>query len=179
MKRLRVIWPVLLTVVLAAALYLTAAATLPLSEANRLADLKNILTTLLPGSETFTVEPYSGEDESIAATYKAENGYVVETTTNGYVGEITMLVGVRNDGTVTGVVVRDQRETAGLGRNAMYDVEFLTQLLRDYDTLTVGENVDAITGATVTSRAVVRAVNAAKGFVTGADVSSGATEWGG
>ena len=45
--------------------------------------------------------------------------------------------------------------------------------------LSIGENMDAITGATVTSRAVANAVNSASAFVTGADVSSGATEWGG
>ena len=37
--------------------------------------------------------------------------------------------------------------------------------------------IDALTGATVTSKAVTRAVNSAAAFVTGADVSSGATEW--
>lgn len=39
--------------------------------------------------------------------------------------------------------------------------------------------IDAMSGATVTSKAVVRAVNSAAAFVTGADVSSSATEWGG
>ena len=41
------------------------------------------------------------------------------------------------------------------------------------------DGVDGVTGATVTSKAVVKAVNSAKAFVTGADVSSSATEWGG
>ena len=43
----------------------------------------------------------------------------------------------------------------------------------------VGNNVDAITGATVTSKAVTRAVNTAVGYVTGADTTSSATTWGG
>ena len=170
--------PVVVTVVLAAALYGVAVGLLPVTNENRLADLKSILTTLLPGSETFTVEPYSGEDANISAVYKADNGYVVETVTDGYVDEITLLVGVSNDGKVTGVVVRDQHETWGLGQKAANDA-LLTQLLLDKETLTVGENVDGVTGATVTSKAVVKAVNSAKAFVTGADVSSSATEWGG
>ena len=41
----------------------------------------------------------------------------------------------------------------------------------------VGEDIDALTGATVTSKAVTRAVNSAVAFVTGADISSSATEW--
>ena len=43
----------------------------------------------------------------------------------------------------------------------------------------VGTNVDAITGATVTSKAVARCVNSAVGYVTGADAVSAATTWGG
>ena len=39
--------------------------------------------------------------------------------------------------------------------------------------------VDAISGATVTSKAVIRCVNSAIAYVTGADASSGATSWGG
>lgn len=171
--------PVIVTVVLAAALYGAAVGLLPVTNANRLEDLKWTLQTLLPDSEQFTVEPYSGEDANISAVYKADNGYVVETVTAGYVDDITLLVGVSNDGKVTGVLVRDQHETYGLGQKAANDVPFLTQLLQDQDTLTVGENVDGITGATVTSKAVVKAVNSAKAFVTGADVSSSATEWGG
>ena len=171
--------PVVVTVVLAAALYGVAVGLLPVTNENRQADLNSSHTTLLSGSETFTVEPYSGEDANISAVYKADNGYVVETVTDGYVDEITLLVGVSNDGKVTGVVVRDQHETWGLGQKAANDVPFLTQLLLDKETLTVGENVDGVTGATVTSKAVVKAVNSAKAFVTGADVSSSATEWGG
>ena len=175
----RIFVPIVVTVALAAALYGVAVGLLPATNANRLEDLKWTLTTLLPGSKDFTVEPYTGEDENISATYKAENGYVVETVTTGYAGDITLLVGVSNEGKVTGVVVRDQHETYGLGQKVSNDVPFLTQLLRDAETLTVGENVDGITGATVTSKAVVKAVNPAKAFVTGADVSSSATEWGG
>ena len=56
----KILVPVVVTVVLAAALYGVAVGLLPVTNENRLADLKSILTTLLPGSETFTVEPYSG-----------------------------------------------------------------------------------------------------------------------
>ena len=40
-------------------------------------------------------------------------------------------------------------------------------------------DVDALTGATVTSKAIVRCVNSAVAFVTGADTESAATSWGG
>lgn len=160
-----------------------------------------LMQTLLPGSETFTVEPYSGEDANIRSVHKAENGFVIETVTYGYADEITMLIGVSLEGKVTGLVVREAHETFGLGSNALTDNEFLAQFLNSSGSFAVAANggedafsgataaaeessgetvdVDAITGATVTSKAVVRCVNSAVAYVTGADASSGATTWGG
>ena len=104
---------------------------------------------------------------------------MIETVTAGYAGDITMLVGVNTAGTISGLVVRDMQETYGLGMKALSDVSFLSQFLWNGTTFTVGENVDALTGATVTSKAVAKAVTSASAFVTGADISSSATEWGG
>ena len=138
-----------------------------------------MMQTLLPGSENFTVESYAGEDENIVSIHKGENGFVIETKTYGYAGYITMLVGVSNEGTVTGLVVRNLSETYGLGANALTDTDFLSQFLNTSGEAAVGETVDALTGATVTSKAITRAVNSAVAYVTGADASSGATTWGG
>ena len=80
---------------------------------------------------------------------------------------------------VTGLQVRSSRETAGLGGAALTDWQFLAQFLRTEGDAAVGENIDAITGATVTSKAVVRCVNSAVAYVTGADTASSATTWGG
>lgn len=138
-----------------------------------------IMQTLLPGSSEFTVEAYTGEDDNIRSVHKADNGYVIETATAGYAGDITMLIGVSKDGKVTGLVVREMSETAGLGLNALNDTGFLGQFLNTEGDAQVGTNVDAITGATVTSKAIARSVNSAVAYVTGADIDSGATSWGG
>ncbi len=164
-------------------------------------DAMNLLwhsQTLLPGSSEFTEEPYTGEDANIRRVFKADNGFVIETAVYGYAGEISMLVGVSNAGKVTGLVVTDLSETCGLGAEALTDHEFLAQFLNtggDVSIKTTGEDafsgataeaetgdgveVDAITGATVTSKAIARSVNSAVAFVTGADADSGATSWGG
>ena len=142
-------------------------------------EMLTMMQTLLPDSKDFTEESYTGEDTNIRAVFKAENGYVIETATAGYAGEITMLIGVRNDGAVTGLVVRDMSETIGLGANALNDHEFLAQFLNTSGEAAAGTNVDAISGATVTSKAITRCVNSAVAFVTGADTGSGATSWGG
>lgn len=151
----------------------------PLEAENAAAEQQAIFQTLLPGAAPFEEEPYSGEDSNISAVYRGATGYIVETVTAGYAGDITMLVAVDFQGTVVGAVVRDMEESFGLGMEALSDAKFLSQLVWSHGGLTVGENFDAIAGATVTSRAVANAANSASAFVTGADVSSGATEWGG
>lgn len=147
--------------------------------ANEEKELQAKMETLLPGSTTFESEEYTGEDANIVSVHKGETGYVVATQTSGYAGPIAMLIGVHNDGYVTGLQVRSMEETYGLGAEALTDWEFLAQFLRTEGDAEVGTNVDAITGATVTSKAIARSVNSAVGFVTGADTSSGATSWGG
>lgn len=159
-----------------------------------------LMQTLLPGSESFTVEPYDGEDANIHSVHKAEEGYVIETVTYGYADEITMVIGVSNEGKVTGLVVLEAHETLGLGSKALTDHVFLSQFLNSSGSFTIetsgadafsgatGEAeaetgsevaVDGITGATVTSKAVARCVNSAVGYVTGVDAVSSATTWGG
>jgi len=159
-----------------------------------------IMRTLLPGSSDFVVEPYDGEDANIRSVHRADNGFVIETVTYGYAGEITMLIGVSNAGTVTGLVVRDMSETFGLGAEALTDHVFLAQFLNTSGGVAIGTPgeadafsgatsdttetetevyVDGITGATVTSKAIARCVNSAVAYVTGADASSAATSWGG
>ncbi|MBQ4090263.1 MAG: FMN-binding protein [Clostridia bacterium] len=137
------------------------------------------MRTLLPGSTDFVRETYTGEDTNIVSVHRADNGYVIETKVYGYADDIIMMVGVNNDGDVTGLTVRQMAETYGLGANALIDYEFLAQFLNTSGDTEVGENVDAITGATVTSKAIARSINSAVGFVTGADVTTEATSWGG
>lgn len=148
------------------------------AQANAEAEQAAMMAALLPGSTNFTPEAYEGKDENITAVYAGDTGYVVETVTDGYVGKICLLVGVDTTGTVTGAVVRDLSETYGLGARAVSNTGFLAQFLGTTGDAVVGENVDALTGATVTSKAIAKGINSAAAFVTGADVSSGATEWG-
>ena len=126
-----------------------------------------IMQTLLPGSKDFILEPYEGEDANIRSVHKATDyGYVIETVTNGYAGEIRMLIGVNNDGKVTGLVVREMNETISLGMNALNDTDFLGHFLNKDTKFKIGtDGVDAITGATVTSKAVVRCINSAISYV--------------
>ncbi|MGN0784103.1 MAG: FMN-binding protein [Candidatus Aphodomorpha sp.] len=169
----------LLTLVLTAAVLLGVRFGLAgYAESNAQRALEATCRQLLPGSSTFTEEPYSGEDTNIRTVYKGETGYVVETVTAGYVGDIVLLTGVDNNGRVTGIFVRQMQETYGLGRNAV-SAAFLGQFLNTAGDAEVGTTIDAVSGATVTSKAITKGVNSACAFVTGADVATAATEWGG
>ncbi len=93
-------------------------------------------------------------------------GYVFRTSAKGYGGDIAVMVGVKTDGTVAGVNILSISETAGLGMNAKNE-SFLSQFLGKSGTIGVLKNgsseteIQALTGATITSKAMASAVNQA------------------
>lgn len=113
-----------------------------------------------------------GEVLSAKATDGTELGFVITTTShNGYGGDVTMLVGIQNDGTVNGISFTALNETAGLGMKAKND-EFKNQFAGKHveqfaytKSGAVADNeIDAISAATVTTNAVTEAVNGALDF---------------
>lgn len=177
MKIKSLLIPVITICLSAVVLFGAKTATAGTAQANYEAELNTLMLSLLPGSTSFTEEAYEGEDANIKAVYRADNGCVIMTSTYGYASDVVMLIGVDNDGDVKGLVVREMAETYGLGANALTDVDFLAQFLWTEGDAEIGTNVDAITGATVTSKAVTRSVNSAVGFMTGVDATTSATTW--
>lgn len=108
------------------------------------------------------------EDSAVTAAYRAgDRGYVVRVAPNGFGGAIDMMVGVDVSGAVTGVAIVSQSETASLGANCTRE-DFRAQFTGKTGTLSVskdGGEIEALTGATVTSRAVTEGVNTALEFV--------------
>ena len=176
----KIVTPIL-TIVIAAVVLLGGKAALSGTAEKNLGIARNkMMTAILPGSISFAPEEFDAAgNPAIKSVYKAENGFVIESTAYGYNGDVTLMVGVSNEGKVTGLVVEDMQETRGLGAKALIDVPFLAQFLLTTGEAEVGTNIDALTGATVSSKAVTKAVNSAVAYVTGADTSSSATEWGG
>lgn len=88
-------------------------------------------------------------------------GYVVTTTFSGAQGMITMIVGVAPDYTCSGISITEHSETSGLGANAasaaQVGIDFRAQFVGKDDSVTVND-IDALAGATITSRAVADAV---------------------
>ena len=95
----------------------------------------------------------------------ANVGYAIKVVASGSQGNIEMMVGVDGEGAVTGVSIVKNSETAGIGSKVMENQngvldQFVGKSAAD-GTLVVGTNVDAITGATVSSKGVTAGVNAA------------------
>ena len=95
-------------------------------------------------------------------------GYALNmTTSEGYGGDISFSMGVTLDGTLNGISILDINETAGLGMNATKD-EFKGQFAgKQVDAFEVTKSgaasdneINAISGATITSKAITRGVNA-------------------
>jgi electron transport complex protein RnfG len=88
-----------------------------------------------------------------------------DSVATGYNGPVEVMVGIDNEGKLTGVSVMTHSETPGLGARVV-EAEFQDQFrgLEISDSLNVGADggqIDAVTGATTSSRAVVKAVRSA------------------
>ena len=100
-----------------------------------------------------------------------EEGYVVTATDKeGYGGDIKITVGITADGTINGISILSISETAGLGMRATEPAFYEQYEGKQAEKFVVskdggdGEPIDALSGATITSRAVTGAVNAALGY---------------
>ena len=91
-------------------------------------------------------------------------GVVITTVANGYGGQIEVMTGIQTDGQVSGVNILSMEETPGLGAKGKED-GFLRQY-RGYNSPNLavskdGGEINALSGATITSRAITRAVGEA------------------
>ena len=104
-------------------------------------------------------EPVDYTDANVTAVAKCAEGTVVEVSISGSQSTLALAIGVDNDGVITGVSVIDHGETPGLGAKAA-EVEFTDQFKGQSSGLALdkkGGEVVALTGATITSQAVVDA----------------------
>lgn len=127
---------------------------------------------VLPEAETFSAEQtltLHGTDYTYCEGTGADGsrvGYVFTTSAKGYGGDVVVMSGVRSDGTVAGVQTLELNETAGLGMKAA-ESGFLEQYQGKSSGIGVAKNnpggneIQALTGATITSRAVTDSVNTA------------------
>jgi electron transport complex protein RnfG len=126
---------------------------------------------VLPAAESFETLV---SDSTVDALYRGlaggvTVGYTATVTVAGYGGPVEVTVGMDTNGAITGLNVggSDFAETAGLGAKAK-EPAFTGQFVGKQPPLTLKQDVDAISGATITSVAVTNAVNTAAQAVAAA-----------
>lgn len=114
------------------------------------------------------------EDDTIELVMQAVDadgnllGYVLNCTDpNSYGGDVTLSLGVQLDGTINGYSITDISDTAGLGMKAKeesFSSQYADKVVEEFTVTKTGSTsdseIDAISGATITSNAVTNAVNA-------------------
>ena len=100
-------------------------------------------------------------------------GYIFTVDEKGYGGTVSVMTAINTDGTVAAVEILDaSNETPGLGQNVK-NSNFYTQFKGLADNITVirggsanadNNEINAVTGATISSKAVTKAVNRALGY---------------
>ena len=110
-------------------------------------------------------EAYINEAVAARDAGGSDIGYIISATSaEGREGPITLSVGILPDGTLTGIVYTEFNETPGIGTKAN-EPEFKGQFAGlNVGKITLNQDVDAASGATITSTATVNAVNAALDF---------------
>ena len=162
----------IITAVVAAALAGVNSITAPAIAALNAEKTQKAIETVLPGGGELIEIPAVDVGVPYGKVYKGENGYAVEVLPSGFDNTITMMVGVDLDGKVLGISIVSHTETAGLGAVAAASTSageaFRGQFAGASGSVAVskdGGTLDAITGATITSRAVCAGVNAALAIV--------------
>ena len=119
---------------------------------------------LLPEADDFEVIDLSTIEapEEVTEIAKAKNGagVVIETSAKGYGGEVVMMIAFGPDGNVVACKVLSNEETPGLGKR-IENASFLDQYKGQPGPFELGQNVQKLAGASISSRAATTSVNAA------------------
>ena len=157
-----------MTGLVAAALAGVNAITKDAIAANQEKKTQDALALVLPDAGNLQKQELTADAGIVSEVYTDGQSYAVKVLPSGFDGTITMMVGIA-DGKVTGISVISHTETPGLGavaaaQNAKGEA-FRSQFVGQEGTLSIGDQIDAMSGATITSTAVVTGVNAALSYV--------------
>ncbi len=136
--------------------------TQPKIESNANTAFEKSLREVLPEAKSFKEMKYYNQKIFLGLKGKETVGAALPISARGYAGSIEMLVGIDAKGFVKGVKILSQRETPGLGANVV-EPKFLKQFIGKSakDALEPKKDIDAITGATISSRGVSNGVRQA------------------
>jgi electron transport complex protein RnfG len=155
----------IICLVVTGALAITYQVTKPIIEEINIRNANIARGEVLPLGEGSFSQIDTELSQGIMEIYQADNktGYVITARDKGFGGKMTMMVGINDKGEIAGVKVTAHTETPGLGTKAM-TVDYLSQYLGKVSVTRTRENdktqIDAVTGATISSNAIFRGVEA-------------------
>ncbi len=159
---------VIVSVLSAASLAIVYEKARPIIEGKKLEYLENALVEVIPAADRFEEnndlkEIISQDREGIRQVFAAYNknnekiAMALLIDSIGFGGTIKILMGIDIDtGKITGMKILEHLETPGLGER-ITETEFLSQF-KDKSTEIKTDEVDAITGATISSKAVIKTI---------------------
>jgi len=149
-------------------LALTYEVTKPIIAAEMYREEQEALKFIMPEADLFKPGTVGDIEYFEAMKGPALAGYCIKVTGSGYGGYMRIIVGIDTGGVIKGLRILEHQETPGLGsrinetRPGESEPYFLRQLKgKNAGTVTVRRGVDAITGATISSKAVTDAINKA------------------
>ena len=151
-------------IVVTGALAATNGMTAPIIEAATLAAQEAARTELLPDAQGF--EKVEGIDvANVSDVYRTTNdvGVVITSSAKGYGGDVVVMTAITPDGNIKQIKVTEQSETKGIGSNVVSTPSYWERYegVSAAQALVLNQDIDAYSGATISSRAVLTAVNSA------------------
>lgn len=139
------------------------ALTAPIIAENNELEKKNAISAIFPNAAEIALSDIEADGaDSIYLVNEGDKtaGYAASVSPNGFGGAIEIIVGINSDGKVAGIKIVSHSETPGLGSRIDSD-GFLAQYEGLGGNIAIGREVDAITGSTISSKAVTDGVNSA------------------
>ena len=135
----------------------------PIIQEQKIASVKENLVKIYPNGEEFKALDVSLSDyDALDAVYEADKGgtvegYIYETSAQGYGGEVKALIALDKDGTYKGLEIVDcSTETKGIG-DQITGESFINSVVGK----NIGDSIDTISGATYSSGAVIEGIEQA------------------
>ena len=125
------------------------------------AALKCVAEVALNKAQETAVAFGEGKKQNASASQPALTGEVHTGSAKGFGGDVTVNATLDDAGVVTAIQIDANCETPGFGQRVMEEEDFQKQFVGKSGPFVLGENVDALSGATITSTAVVEALNQA------------------
>ena len=165
----RVFKPILvlcvICVVITGALAATNAATAPVILEATIKAQNEARNELLPEASGAFTKVDGIKIDNVSDVYAADNGagYVITSTSKGYGGTMTVMVAFTPDSAIKQIKVTEQGETQGIGSKVTATPSYWERYMNQdaSQALVLNQDIDAESGATISSKALLRAVNSA------------------